>query len=96
MRSYDIIGRYADYEFMLIMPELSKHQAVIPLNQIIATLDETDFDAEAESLKLDVSIGVVECPVDGGDADELITSMEASLLESKSSGKNRVAIFIKV
>ena len=89
----DRVGRTADDEFAVILPEKNKRQANDTAENIRRKI-EFAFNEEDEPVKrLTVSAGISENPLDGVIAEELMTCACEALKVSKEQGRNRVVIF---
>jgi diguanylate cyclase (GGDEF)-like protein len=89
----DRVGRTADDEFAVILPERNKRQANEIAENIRKKIEFT-FNEEDEVIKrLTVSAGISENPLDGVSSEELIVTSCEALKISKEQGKNRVSIF---
>ena len=89
----DRVGRSADDEFAVILPERNKRQAN-DIAENIRKKIEFAFNEEDEPVKrLTVSAGISENPLDGVSSEELITAALEALGVSKEQGRNRVVIF---
>ena len=89
----DRVGRTADDEFAVILPEKNKRQANDTAENIRRKI-EFAFNEEDEPVKrLTVSAGISENPLDGVIAEELMTFACEALKVSKEQGRNRVVIF---
>jgi diguanylate cyclase (GGDEF)-like protein len=89
----DRVGRTADDEFSVILPERNKRQSSEIAENIRKKIEFT-FSEEDETIKrLTVSAGISENPLDGVSSEELIQIACEALKISKEQGKNRVSIF---
>lgn len=86
-RAVDIACRYGGEEFIIIMPNTSKKDAVINAERLRQAIDGTVF---APSHKLNVSIGISTFPTDSLEKDGLIRKADLCLYKAKQEGKNRV------
>lgn len=85
----DFVGRTADNEFAIILPEKNKRQAQ-EIAEGIRERIESIFGREQNNKKLTVSGGVSENPLDGLTAEELMRKAEQALKIAKTQGKNRI------
>ena len=92
IRSNDVAGRYGGDEFMLILPETSRDEAVAVANRILeAAAQERVQPREGENLPLAISMGLAIFPDHSQHKEELIAYADASLLEAKqATGGNLV------
>ena len=82
LRESDFVGRYGGEEFLLLLPDTGRDQAVASLG-----LSEIAQPVTA-------SLGIAAIPDDAGDADTLIRAADRALYAAKANGRNRVELFI--
>ncbi|MBU4346111.1 MAG: diguanylate cyclase [Candidatus Omnitrophica bacterium] len=88
----DRVARIADDEFAVVLPEKNKRKAQKIANDIRKKI-EYAFSSEQEAdRKLTASGGVSENPLDGIEAEELISKAKELLSLAKKEGKNRIVI----
>ena len=93
IRSNDIAGRYGGDEFMLILPETSRDEAVAVANRILeAAAQERVQPREGENLPLAISMGLAIFPDHSQHKEELIAYADASLLEAKQTAGGNLVI----
>jgi diguanylate cyclase (GGDEF)-like protein len=82
---------YAGDEFMLLLPDMKKHIALIVAADLIEHINETAFfSAEAGTeIPITVSIGVATAPDDAGSSRELIGQVKNALYYAKHAGRNQ-------
>ncbi|MBU0709143.1 MAG: diguanylate cyclase [Candidatus Omnitrophica bacterium] len=89
----DRVGRMGDDEFAILMPERNKRKAQ-DLAEEIRKKVEFAFSEESDlNKRITVSVGVSENPLDGIDAQELISIAKELVALAKSRGKNCVVAF---
>ncbi|MGK7345918.1 MAG: GGDEF domain-containing response regulator [Candidatus Nitrospinota bacterium M3_3B_026] len=94
LRVIDVVGRYGGEEFMILMPETCKENAVIPLERIRSGLRGHVFaKTDSARVRLSVSIGVAEFPGDATDFEGIIAAADAALYEAKSNGRDMIRLF---
>ncbi|OGX61472.1 MAG: hypothetical protein A2471_04475, partial [Omnitrophica WOR_2 bacterium RIFOXYC2_FULL_45_15] len=76
------VGRFADYDFAVILPEKNKRQAQKTAEELQKNVETLFQDEPVKDKRLGISIAVVENPLDGVDSNELI-SIARNLLNSK-------------
>ncbi len=83
-------ARFAEHEFAVVMPGINKREA-IQLTQDLVTKIAAQFAKEENAgRRLTVTAGVVENPLDGRTADELILKSGILLADTIEQGGNRV------
>ncbi len=86
-RPTDVLGRYGGEEFVVLMPNTARDQALISAERLRLTLASTMIAPLAEPIT--VSIGAVEF-VPGESGDAFLRRVDEALYEAKRSGRNRV------
>jgi diguanylate cyclase (GGDEF)-like protein len=88
VRPGDFVGRWRfGDEFIILLPFTHIADAVRVADRVRSAVEET---SQAWTFPVTISIGVVEYPVHGGTADELISQAERALKNAKTAGKNRI------
>lgn len=86
----DRVARFGDNEFAVVLPEKNKRHA-LEVSEEIRKRIEFSFSEEYDTnFRLTVSGGVSENPLDGIEAEELVTKAKAALNIAKTQGKNRI------
>ncbi|HDZ77663.1 MAG TPA: GGDEF domain-containing protein [Candidatus Omnitrophica bacterium] len=93
IREIDLLGRFGGEEFLLILPETDKQEALFVAERIRKTVVERVIKAYDEVLRVTLSIGVTTFPQDGQDTNELIDRADRALYQAKHVGKNRVCLY---
>jgi len=86
-RPTDVLGRYGGEEFVVLMPNTARDQALISAERLRLTLAATMIAPLTEPIT--VSIGAVEF-VSGESGEALLRRVDEALYEAKRSGRNRV------
>jgi len=90
----DRVARVGDNEFAIVLPERNKRQAKEIAEEIRKKIDFAFSKEKDVNRRLSVSGGVSENPLDGVNAEELITKAKELLNLAKRQGKNRIATFL--
>lgn len=88
-RSGDVVARYGGEEFVMLLPNLSKQQALEVAELVrrdIAKLELHNQNAPAGQVTMSAGIAVVQ---DNFTADDLLKLADDALYKSKSDGRNR-------
>jgi len=88
----DRVARAGDNEFAVVLPERNKRQAQEIAEEIRKKIDSAFSKERDVNKRLTVSGGVSENPLDGVNAEELITQAKEALNSAKTQGKNRIGI----
>lgn len=104
VRAIDLVGRYGGEEFIVLLPEtgLGKTERSVPGVSVVAErvrqAVEQEFEGMQKPLGITVSVGgiVRRFPEDQKtETRELIRLADEQLYRAKTSGKNRVCIFVR-
>lgn len=101
VRKEDVLTRYGDEEFIVILPETTEQQAMIFAERFRKDVEKMEFIPanEEERHPITVSGGVAQYPcMDDVDEDSntLIRYAEHALYNAKQSGKNKIVEFSKM
>ena len=91
VRTDDIFGRFGGEEFMLILPNRSKAEAMGAAENIRRRIADFNFpfgEKQPQGM-LTVSGGVATFPVDADDVVELVKAADAALYRAKDAGRNQ-------
>jgi diguanylate cyclase (GGDEF)-like protein len=83
-RKGDIIARYAGDEFVIVMAQSDKEQAIRGVERIMAALRRNGLSS---------SIGVAMFPMDGTDGQTLFFAADEALYQAKQAGKNQYRLY---
>ncbi len=100
-RKEDVVTRYGDEEFMVVLPETSEENAFIFAERFRRDVEKMSFipAGEDERHPVKISGGISSFPsVDGVDenANSLVRYAEHALYNAKKKGKNRIILFSQV
>src|SRR5258708_22003894 len=92
LRSTDVPVRYGGDEFVILMPETSKDQAIAAARRIGAEIAGTHFLADAKfgPLKLSASLGVAAFPDDAHDPEALVRRADEAMYQVKAQCRGGV------
>ncbi|MDP8263728.1 MAG: sensor domain-containing diguanylate cyclase [Candidatus Ancaeobacter aquaticus] len=90
VRDTDIVGRYGGEEFIIMLTETSRKNAVILADRIRKKIEEhVAVDDKGNNYKVTISMGV--SSLSGKESpDELIKLADTALYKAKESGRNKV------
>jgi diguanylate cyclase (GGDEF)-like protein len=93
IRKVDTIGRYGGEEFLLILPLVTKVEAVEVAEKLRRAVEATVFEPPRNGHRITVSVGVANLPVDATTQEKLVDCADAALYASKRAGRNRVMAY---
>ena len=93
LRGSDTVSRYGGDEFVVLLPEVAHSEdAASSAHRIFAALSAPHC-IEHRELYVTVSVGVGVYPDDGTDAETLLKSADAALLDAKAQGRSNIRFF---
>ena len=93
LRSSDIIARFGGDEFVILMPNTHKTDALLLSERLRTTIMNKTIVIQDTNLQISVSGGVAGFPVDSQEAKKLLIMADSALYRSKGAGKNRISLF---
>ncbi len=87
-----VLARYGGEEFAILLPEMTKTEAVKAAEQIRQLVAKTSFHIRRENLGMTVSVGVASLPQDTLDLETLVRKADQALYKAKKEGRNRVCV----
>jgi diguanylate cyclase (GGDEF)-like protein len=92
LRETDIATRYGGDEFVILLPEADRAQAVRVAERLRAAIGGQVFLADRGlAVRVTASLGVATWPLDGRKADELLGRADAAMYNVKGASRNAVA-----
>ncbi len=92
VRRVDVVGRYGGEEFCLLLPQVSKADAVEVAEKLRRSISEQSFAHSAPG-GITASAGVAHLPTDASTLEALLEAADAALYVSKRRGRNRITAF---
>jgi diguanylate cyclase len=89
LRLADKLGRYGGEEFLMILPDTAKDEAVVTLNRLRSIVSEVDWAAISGMMNVTISAGISEVRPEDSAAD-ILARVDAALYGAKDAGRNRV------
>ena len=89
LRAVDKLGRYGGEEFLMILPDTAKDQALRTLDRLRSIASEVDWAAISTVMNVTMSAGISEIRQEDSAADVLARA-DAALYNAKDAGRNRV------
>ncbi len=86
LRKTDTVARYGGDEFVVLLPETGKENAVSVANRIRGNIDKAN---EREEIKINVSIGMASYPDNGVYSKDLVQKADSALYKAKEESRNR-------
>lgn len=90
LREYDILARYPENKFLLILPDTDIHAAFNIIDALRKLIESFDFSQLEYSQRVTVSGGVAQFPISGQKINKLIEQADEALFRAKQIGRNRI------
>lgn len=92
LRINDILSRYGEEEFMILLPDTEKKNAFETGERIRKILELNHHHFNGQDIQFTASFGVTSFEMDARNKEELLEIAEMALYEAKSKGRNRVEV----
>ncbi len=90
-RRSDIACRYGGEEFLIVMPEIHREDALKRAEQLRADIEALSIEFEGQKIPVTASIGVAIYPLNGEDSSALLSAVDSAMYQAKHNGRNQVA-----
>ncbi len=90
-RTSDVVGRYGGEEFLLLLPQTNRGEALVLAERLRKVVEEHRFRVGRASIQLTVSVGAATFPDRGIVGHEtLVRHADRAMYRAKLGGRNRV------
>ncbi len=96
LRQPDVMFRYGGEEFVILLPESNKEDALNVAERIRKAIEESTFETKKGKVNITISIGVSEYEEDHPGPSEFVESADKAMYASKEAGRNCVKYFSEV
>jgi diguanylate cyclase (GGDEF)-like protein len=97
LRSVDVTTRYGGDEFVILLPESNREQAMLVAERIRQAIHETTFlTARGLEIHITASFGVATFPDDGIKPEDLLMRADSAMYRVKGGNRNGVAAAVPV
>ncbi len=90
VRSVDIVARYGGEEFAIILLNATKENIQLTAERIVASVSAEEFTQDEMVVRMAISGGMAEFPVDGETIRDLIAKADEAMYQIKRRGGNGV------
>ena len=94
VRSFDVLGKYGDDAFMLILPQTPREGASEVAERVRSAVERNAFSSAAAGA-VTVSVGVASFPQDGSTLGDLTSATERALQQAQQRGPNSVVALVR-
>lgn len=94
LRADDVFARFGGEEFIVAFPNTDEHAARKLAERLRSNIMERVFEVNGQALAITVSCGISRYRFTETGMDETIKRADEALYEAKSSGRNRVVVFV--
>ena len=89
VRDNDILSRYGGEEFVLLMPDTDKQDAILISSRIRELIEKHNWDHIRPGLHITISLGLC-CDTSGASFEKMLASADEHLYKAKQQGKNQL------
>lgn len=93
LRTSDIVARFGGDEFVVLMPNTYKINALVLSERLRKTINQKPITIDDTNLEITISGGVAGFPVDAQRAQNLLNLADSALYRAKGAGKNSISLF---
>lgn len=92
LRESDLFFRWGGEEFLLLLPETGRVDAVALVRRLLSCFSESRFVSDnGETIQLTCSAGIASYPQEGDSIRALVSAADKAMYRAKQAGRNRVA-----
>ncbi|MBI5745781.1 MAG: diguanylate cyclase [Nitrospirae bacterium] len=95
-REIDIIARYGGDEFLVLLVNTGKEQAITTAERIRKTVEEMALGFGEKRSYITLSLGIATTPMDTREKEELIELADKALYHAKKGGKNQTRHYSEI
>jgi len=92
LRQCDAFARFGGEEFILLLPETEKPNALVVANKLCQLIANHMIEYKGIQLQVTISAGVTTSSPNGDTLDDLLNRADQALYKAKKMGKNRLAV----
>jgi len=94
VRDTDMVSRYGGDEFVIVLPETPLNGALVIAERIRKNVEDFEFNAHGQNVRLTVSLGVANLPKHTLTAEGLIKKADAAMYRAKELSKNTIRVAV--
>src|SRR6185369_67413 len=87
-RTSDVVGRFGGEEFVMLLPETDRAQAMIVAERLREAVAAHVLHVHKVQFKLTISIGVAQATLSMSGIDALLRAADQALYQAKAEGRN--------
>lgn len=94
-RQTDVVARYGGEEFVIILPGITKKDAVPLAEKLRHLVKVYPFPDKVHRVpcRLTISVGIASCPEDSDDHVELVKMADSAMYRAKQTGRDKVCVY---
>lgn len=92
LRKMDVMCRFGGEEFIILLPETARHDAVLAAVRICRKIEAANLQTPKGDVSVTVSIGVTGLNESTASLDDLISVVDDALYKAKEAGRNCVRV----
>jgi diguanylate cyclase (GGDEF)-like protein len=94
IRETDLLGRYGGDEFLLLLPDTTRSQALALAGRICGAIAARRFESDSGPVQVTVSIGLANAYPSRNSVTLLLRKADQALYRAKNAGRNRVGFLL--
>jgi len=90
LRHTDIVGRFGGEEFILLLPDTDRDNALIVIDRLREKLQASALTVEGKEIRITATFAVTEVTLEDKTIEDVIRRADKALYEGKAGGRNQV------
>ncbi len=91
----NVVCRFGGEEFIVLLADTKKKQAIRIAEDLRTKIKSKKITLRRQAIGISVSVGVVSCPEDGYELQDLMRKVDALLYKAKETGRDKVCFLEK-
>lgn len=88
LRDVDIVSRYDDHTFIMLLPNMIKPEIIVHAVERMIQEVSLPFEIERHFIEASICVGIAIYPFDGEDKETLLANAKVALSKAKTDGRN--------
>lgn len=93
IRAEDSAARFGGEEFVVILPQTGKVDALVLGERIRSKIEAMDIEYDDKNIRVTISGGLANYPIDAQSETNLLKYADSALYRAKKFGKNNIAVY---
>ncbi len=96
VRNIDTVGRYGGEEFLIVLPEADRDEALVVLERVKESVNQIPLPLlisdNSVNSTINFSAGISSFPLNGENYQDLVSVADKALYEAKTAGRDRIVV----